>query len=99
MYPGGIQSSSALVTAVKFRESAFKWGFSRADADEVVGSPVTFMYKMTASKRGNDRVMYVGKTSAGVVIAVGIEEQEDDDYVFHMQSATKADRREANYYE
>lgn len=51
-------------------------------------------YPMTPSKRGNDRVMYVGWTSLGRLLEVGVEFMNKTQMqVFHAMEATKSYRK------
>ncbi len=69
-------------------ESLNRHGIAVEDADEVIGTGI--WEEMTPSKRGNERLMFIGFDANGRLLEIGIEYFDDDnvEYVFHTQDAT-----------
>jgi uncharacterized DUF497 family protein len=64
-----------------------KHGISNIDVDEVLNDPHTIWLDLGISRKGNDRLMFVGLTKSGRVLEVGVELVGDDEYVFHAMDA------------
>jgi uncharacterized DUF497 family protein len=71
------------------RESLNRHGVTEAEADEVVATGI--WNELTSSERGNDRLMFVGFTSGGRLLEVGVEyfDSKNMEYVFHADDATR----------
>jgi uncharacterized DUF497 family protein len=69
-------------------EEITKHGLSRRDVDLALRSEV--WEDMGASKRGNDRIMFVGFSEDGRLIEVGVEyfDKENKEWAFHADLAT-----------
>lgn len=59
------------------------------EVDDVLAEVVcnAKVYELSPGKDGNDRIMFVGLTSAMRLIEVGVEYIGDDDHVFHAMDA------------
>ncbi len=69
-------------------ESLDRHGISVEDADEVVATGI--WEELIPSKRGKERLMFVGFTANGRLLEVGVEYFDDSsiEYFFHAQDAT-----------
>lgn len=74
-------------------ESLDRHGVSVEDTDEVIEAGV--WKTMIPSKRGNERLMFVGFNANGRLLEVGVEYFDNDDieYIFHAQDVTTRYRR------
>jgi len=70
-----------------------KHGLSRRDVDFTLRSEV--WDDLGVSRRGNDRIMFIGFSEDGRLIEVGVEyfEKEDIERVFHADLATPMYRK------
>lgn len=84
---------------MKFRPSAFKWGYDEQQIVEVIGDFFGKSFEMdTPSQNGYDREMFIGKTVDDVgPLEVGVEYCLDDTYVFHCKRATRSNIQKAGY--
>jgi hypothetical protein len=82
---------------MKFESQALK-RFTEEQIQEALFDPFLKYFDMeVSSRRGFPRRMYVGTTIDGVVIEIGVEFRDDDDYIFHSMKARKATIREAKF--
>lgn len=69
-------------------ESLERHGISQIDSDEVLASGI--WEEMPPSERSNARLMFIGFTSGGRLLEVGVEyfNDEDREHIFHANDAT-----------
>ncbi len=69
-------------------DSLDRHGISTADADDVIATGI--WEELAPSEKGNDRLMFVGFTSSGRLLEVGVEYFDADnlEHVFHADDAT-----------
>lgn len=65
------------------------------DADFVLRSEISVWDNIGPSKRGNDRLMFVGLDSSGRLLEVGVEylDDADQELAFHANDATARYRK------
>jgi hypothetical protein len=70
-------------------ESLDRHGVSPADADDVIATGI--WEELAPSVRGNERLMFVGFTSNGRLLEVGVEyfDKKNLEYIFHADDATR----------
>lgn len=70
-------------------DSLNRHNISIADIDEVLGTGI--WEELTPSKRGYERLMFIGFTSEGRLLEVGIEYFDDNniEHVFHADDASR----------
>jgi hypothetical protein len=78
-----------MVKTLYNHESLNRHRVTTADADEVIATGT--WDELTPSECGNDRLMFVGFTSEGGLLEIGVEyfDNEDIEYVFHASDATR----------
>lgn len=81
---------------MKFEKDAFKH-CTKEQIEDVLSDPFKGEIDIGPSKRGYPRRMFVGATSSDVVLEVGVEFRDDDDYIFHAMKALKKNIEESGF--
>jgi len=70
-------------------DSLDRHGIAILDVDEVMATGI--WEEMPPSERGNARLMFIGFTSSGRLLEIGVEYFDEDDieHVFHTDDATR----------
>ena len=73
-------------------DSLNRHGVSIANVDEVIGTGI--WEELPLSVRGNERLMFIGFTSNGRLLEIGVEYFDDNqiEHVFHADDATNRNR-------
>lgn len=81
---------------MKFEKDALK-RCKKEQIEEVLADPFKGEIDIGLSKRGYPRRMFVGATFNDVILEVGVEFREDDDYVFHAMKALKKNIEDSGF--
>lgn len=66
------------------------------EVDEVLSDLRTIWLDLGISRKGNDRLMFVGLTKAGRALEIGVELIGKEEHVFHAMNAGKRYLKEFN---
>lgn len=76
-------------------ENLKKHGVTVDEINEVERSSMTVVIDLEPSRKGNDRVMWIGFTFNLRLLEIGLEYlPHDNEHVFHVMDATKTHRRD-----
>ncbi len=73
---------------IKYRKTAFKWGCTKEQIEQVLADLASRPFELHDDEHGNPQEMIVGYTQAEVLLEIGIAYLEDDDSVFHAKKAS-----------
>ncbi len=81
-----------MVNVLRFRASAFQHGITKDQMEEVLASQwgMTRWFKIHDDHDGNSQDMVIGFDAEGVLIEVGLTYIDDDEFIFHADSATSS---------
>lgn len=82
---------------MKFERAAFKWKVTEEEILEVLDDPLTQYYIDRPSKRGFNRLVFVGPTVTNRVLEIGVEYRTDGKWCYHAKKATKKAKERADY--
>jgi uncharacterized DUF497 family protein len=77
-------------------ENAARHNTTTAEIDEVLNDSRTIWLDLGVSRDGNDRLMFIGLTSLGRALEIGVELIGEDEYVFHAMDAGEHYLKEFN---
>ena len=77
-------------------ESAARHNATTTEIDEVLNDSRTIWLDLGVSRDGNDRLMFIGLTSTGRALEIGVELIGEDEYVFHAMDAGEHYLKEFN---